>query len=499
MGNSKHLFTMTLLAVLPAAAQNLQAPSALTAVSATRSEVRLSWTGNDSKATGYTIERKPLNGAYGAVGSSAAATYSDRAIDPFATYVYRVRATQAPDGISAPSNEITVGPPPVGLSVAAPLDGGMTRNQLEDESNFGRRLQIALDGNGDPALAYRVSSPGGDGERSVLEFVCWNRAQYRWNAPVTVASAGDVESTRPLSLAHDATTNAWAVAYHEMGAVNSIRIATSRDDGATWTVARAFECGEYSCQNPAVALAQGRIWIAFSRDYDGIRLVSGNLADGPAKWTSETLPLPPGGQSQRSELALALDASQLPAVAFWANSDSYNVILGLWRARTGTVTMMDTNGYQSDYTFVDLAFAGTAARLVAEARRSEDYYSVYDKVLWFVREEGGSLVGPRSLPSDGNQYLSYAALAVGSRGQAAIAAAETGGNSDGVRCGQLKLLQSGDLNAWSACSPIARSEEPFYSVSSPRPVFAGNDKLYVGFTSPSSSGQMAGVLLWREP
>jgi len=57
-------------------------------------------------------------------------------------------------GQSAPSNEVTVGPPPYGFNqvVAAP-------SGIEHASYFGVGLSMTLDGNGDPALAYVIHDP----------------------------------------------------------------------------------------------------------------------------------------------------------------------------------------------------------------------------------------------------------------------------------------------------------------------------------------------------
>ena len=69
-------------------AQNILPPQALMVVSATSRQVQLSWTAGDPNATGYTIERKTLNGVYGTlqnVGTGTVAT--DANFDPYTAYV----------------------------------------------------------------------------------------------------------------------------------------------------------------------------------------------------------------------------------------------------------------------------------------------------------------------------------------------------------------------------------------------------------------------------
>ena len=110
-----------------------------------------------------------------------------------------------------------------------------------------------------------------------------------------------------------------------------------------------------------------------------------------------------------------------------------------------------------------------------------------------------SFTTPVALPTDGQVRLGYPSLALGAKGQATVAATETGGTGEEVKCGQLKLEQSSDLANWTVCSPIARTDEAFKVVWFPRTAYATNDKLYTGFSSPYSDGKLAGVILWREP
>ncbi len=78
----------------------------------------MTWTAG-SGATSYVVERRPLGGDYTALTPAATTTtFTDSTFDVYATYSYRVSSRSA-GGASAPSNEIQIGPPPIGFNVAA--------------------------------------------------------------------------------------------------------------------------------------------------------------------------------------------------------------------------------------------------------------------------------------------------------------------------------------------------------------------------------------------
>jgi hypothetical protein len=91
------------------------APSALTAVAASSSQVNLSWTDNTSNETGFKLERKTGSGGtysqIATVGTNVT-TYSNTGLAASTTYYYRVRATNAA-GDSAYSNEASATTPAV--------------------------------------------------------------------------------------------------------------------------------------------------------------------------------------------------------------------------------------------------------------------------------------------------------------------------------------------------------------------------------------------------
>ena len=66
-------------------------------------------------------------------------------------------------------------------------------------------------------------------------FRSWNRAQYKWNPVVNIATVGDIATTfwPSISLAFDSSTGIYAVAA-ENGNDGLLRIFTS-SDGNNWT------------------------------------------------------------------------------------------------------------------------------------------------------------------------------------------------------------------------------------------------------------------------
>ena len=485
------LFTILALAL----AAFPQAPTGLTVVQASSKQVQLTWTGGQPA---YVVERKPLGGVYSALPSNtdpATSTYTDSAIAPYETYTYRVRTRLSPTTLSDPSDEFTVGPPPTGLSLASPLNPAITAYSLTTPANFGARLRIALDSNGDPAIAYYIYSPQEDPAKSFVEFVSWNRVTYKWNTPRKVAMTGDMLGA-PI-LARDAASNTWGVAYGKYG--GNPRIALSRDNGDTWSDNDFLDCADSSCGAPALAMGAGKLHLAVLRSPEGVRYVTGSINEPASAWQSQLVPKPIGGFEAIGPVDLAVDSANQPAVAFWSNTDSYNLILGVWRPGQQTQIAMDTAGYQTDAPEVDLKFAGASARLLAVARRTEEFYNRYDQNLWLLRDLGGAFSVPQNLPTDGEVTLGVPSLAVGSAGQISVAATEVGGSGIDVRCGSMKLIdQPSESGPWQACSPIARDGQPFYDVNFPRVIYAPNDARYIIFTNTGADTQYPGVVVWRE-
>jgi len=100
------------------------APTSLTVVQNTASQVVLSWHDNAHTETGYVVERKQGTNSFAQIGATLPAgttSFTDTAISPLVSYVYRVKAVNAA-GSSDYSNQVSdtppLGPPPAPTSVA---------------------------------------------------------------------------------------------------------------------------------------------------------------------------------------------------------------------------------------------------------------------------------------------------------------------------------------------------------------------------------------------
>jgi hypothetical protein len=498
-----------LVPILAAGAASLraqpQAPAGLTVVSATKTQVQLTWTPGDGTATGYIVERKPLNGNYATALNSTAASATDTSIDPYTTYVYRIRGASSV-GQSGPSNEVTVGPPPYGFNRAAAPPAA-----IQNFGHFGIGLRMVLDGNGDPALAYVVHDPNEDNDfsDSALYFVKWNRAAYRWNAPLKIATTAEVDTRveHALSIARDLSNDMLGIAFedHTNPDVPRIGLALSTDNGASWKLQTvAADSGEQASgyQSPSLAMNAGSVYMVFFHNNDGIRYLTGKETDDPKIWKSQLVPPLAGFESMRAATSLALDSAGIPGVAFIGDGDN-GPAEGFWRAGSPSSSLaLDNRGKQTDDADVKLTFFGTQPRLVFAGAADDNYFVDYSHTIWVTSSaDGVTWSRAVNIPSDGNRSMDPpVAIASGSQGQTVVVTENNGGNLDVVSCGQPELSRTSDLQRWTTCG-LATYGVPRFTASYPVVLFGGNDKLWVSFQQPDDAedGLPTGVTVWREP
>ena len=510
---STKLITLALALSACGYCQTLSAPANLIPTVATKSEVRFTWTGTDSRATGYIIERKELDGVYGALSTVAAPENSaiDRTVAQYTTYQYRVRATSSAikDSTSAPSNDIIIGPPPVGLKVVAGFPAGIT---FESADHFAQRLQMEYDSNGDPAFCYHVRAPNAVYENTFIEFFAWDRVAYAWRPRTKVAVVGNNYSSgaepHPVMMSHDDSNNVWGIVYEVPLAGDSgqlvLYLATSKDNGLTWTSVQIAADAENQLRNPAIVLAGGKAHISYYHGNTGIRYLTGLQQDSVSKWNVTTLPKN-GADDYRLNSRIAVDTNGDAMIAYWTVS-GYNSSLWLWRSKTSTVMLvLDSRGIQNDQTELELAVYQNQARILAFVVRDQIAKEGYDHEFWVAKEVNNTFSEPAGLPSDGNTTVGYGALSIGPRGQAAVVTDAVGGNSGGVKCGLPKLSLSEDAASWSTCSPFPYDPDratpyDYYGAGWPKVKHMGNNKLYLAFVnSDVDSSKLSGVILYREP
>lgn len=476
----------------------------LTANTASRQSVSLSWTGAAGSAI---VERKIAGAPWPAaappqppLATVTASTYSDEHIDAFTTYTYRIKAGTP----AAYSNELTVGPPPVGFSSVLAAPKAM---QAQSPLNFANMTRMVMDANGDPALAYITLDPNGDGENTDSELfsITWNRAHYTWNAPVKVDVVGEVVtrgSTLPFSFARDASSNAFAILY--MVKTNEVRIALSSDGAASWrTSTAATSAPEGSITSPSLALASGKVHAAMRTGADTVLYLSGAATDAPAKWNRKAAPrLPGGGEFSQACINVVLDASNAPMVSFCeAANEGYNLFAALWKPATNTVSkILDTDSHQTDDPALSVAVHGTTVGAVFAGARDDRFFK--DHHLWYAQSAngGGSFSAPVVLADDGADAMN-APLSVSfdAANRVAVTAPVVGGNEGATKCGRPKLMRSDNGAAFTTCAPETKGVSALADPMATVGAFAEYNKLYVAFKTKATSGTLpAGLVLWRE-
>jgi hypothetical protein len=301
-----HVRKSLLAAVVYFAVVNLVALQSqeLKVKSATAKAVELEWTG----ASGSAVLERSSGPAFQKVGPADSGHYQDSSIDPFGTYRYRINAG------GKFSNVVTVGPPPSGVSNASAVPKGT------DPPNYGPATAVALDENGDPAVAFEWIDPNGDGEKSDTEirFVRWDRGAYKWAAPVRVATTGPLgdQGVNPIALGCDRSTGALAM----LAAVGeNLLYATSTDHGATWkTTSRPSS--NATPHAVAMAVSGGQVSAVINAE-SGATYTTGSLSD-IGSWKSQAIPAGGGWKLRNNtNIAMAADDAGKVALAFHEDQD----------------------------------------------------------------------------------------------------------------------------------------------------------------------------------
>jgi hypothetical protein len=505
----------------------------LTVVTATNKQVQLAW-GAVTGSASYSVFRLPtIVTSSGLPGSTLnvsmpdpttatpiatvnALTFTDTLPDPSATYTYLIRP-----GSGQLSNQVTVGPPPFGFNVVIPSNADNCRT-------FGVMERMELDSNGDPAIAYMVIDPNGDGDESddTLYFVSWNRANYAWNPAVQVAVTGSVAVDGPgllHSLARDAATGMWGLEYLQSlpEGYAQMMLATSNDNGVTWK-AQSISGDAYhgSLEAPSLAMWNGAFHAIFLTDawFDGtgnlfpdngtgFLYVTGKVTDSPSKWTPTPAPFPGDYTSSYFAGSLALDSNHAPGIAFNVANDTYEGI-AFWRPGAATSTAVAHNdGYTTnDNPSISLAFSGTQARIVTDAAWT---YGSFDPDhepadLWAMRAvdaAGRNWMPAVDVPPDNVNMMGLPWITTDSQGQTAIVMASNyDPEGQGMTCGFPKIARSNDFVTFRTCAP-APVDNPSFAPGNMHPVlrFGGNDKLWLAFNNGDTTGDLSlGLVLWRE-
>jgi uncharacterized protein (TIGR03437 family) len=492
-----------------------QAPSGLTVKAASNQRVDLSWSGT---ASGYSVQRAILGGPFSNLATvSSATTYSDTTIDAYLTYQYQVVANLS-SGASSPSNKVTAGPPPSGITnvAPAPLVGNTP------STTYGYDATVTLDANGDPAVAFLWDDPSATGDHTSTEllFRSWNRAQYSWNPVVKVAVTGDIadQGHLPCSLAYDTSTNTFAIATESNLPANpvvNINLYASTDGGATWTLKNSFS-KDGSSLGPSLALARGNLYLAFETDTVGVTYVTGQFNQSPSTWTSKQNGTYPGAglPNYTTGPSLALDSAGNPGIAYWAldGTGGYNGTLLYWKPAVSSAPVKITDSQNNgDGTAVKLAFSGLNPRVVMWVIRNDSAQGDRDGdgVHFANSEDGGNTwATPVLVPPDGNSTTDFPFdMALTSTDYAAVGFGQNGNyGDDSHKCGNPKLsLSSAPISSattvFNTCSFADKSITGNFSVypAGLQTIYGLNDKIYLLWLESSDTQANTGVLMYRDP
>jgi hypothetical protein len=395
------------------------------------------------------------------------------------------------------SNEVTVGPPPAGVSAPSRLPAKV------DPEKYGSQAALARDENGDPANAFVWTDVNGDNDNAdnTVYFIHWNRAAYSWKAPVKVGVMGDVpvQNDDPVSLVCDRSSGVFAIAFPVAG-VQGVQVALSHDGGATWQTAPLAADLEGSVSSTGLAVGNSRWHLAMSSDQGGVRYYSGPVAAAPADWKAQSAPAPEKGKfSPNVNLALATDSGGKPLIAYWVQpEDGQNYHVLVWSPESGQVTAAaDSNNVVPDGPNVRLVVAAGKTHLLLNSIRDE---KDVDHSVWYSASAGGAWSAPVKLPIDGPRSTnSPFALTVDSRGKiAAVFDANSG--TGGTPCGAPAVSTSTDGVKWATCGPAKRAGATFdYQSSTISALYTPDDRLNVVWHQVGENKYGQGVLLWREP
>ncbi len=321
--------------------------------------------------------------------------------------------------------------PPTGYSLAVeqPPNPSSTRTGLS--------VSMVLDSNDQPVIAYVVEDPNGDGvlQDTAVMFTRWNGESRSWETPKLIEVVGQIELAAPhrqISLARDASTGRLGLAY--LTSARQVRLATSDNEGASWSLRDLAPAGTKAHSDPSLALAGGNIDAAYwSEDA---------LCDGVGCRASifyDRIPATGAASHQGVELAtaleetpqfplsLAVDANGEAGLAYFIRTHSTpDFELRFWRPHSSTVaTVLQSAQPQPIVPSVSLAFEGDKPRVAYHLAGADPLVELRYSAANDSR--GTQWNSPVAVPRNGSSANPdstrwFQALAVDSGGAVAIAA-----------------------------------------------------------------------------
>jgi hypothetical protein len=471
-----------LIGVLCMAAANTATMQAqdLKVKSATAKAVEVEWTG----AAASSVLERASGTTFQKVGAADAGHYQDTSIDAFGTYRYRINTN------GKFSNVVKVGPPPTGVSNAAAVPKG------SDPANFGAATAVGLDENGDPAVAFEWIDPNGDGDKSDTEirFVRWDRANYKWVAPVRVSTTGELldQNVNPIALGCDRAKGTLVL----IAAVGeNLLYATSGDHGATWST-KSLPGGNGAVHAVAMMIASGQVYAAVNAE-SGATYLTGAMGDA-GQWKAKAIPSGSGWKLRNSSnIGMAADSEGKIAMAFYEDQeegDGHRYVF--WRT-DGSEPAVIAGNAPEDNPDVALSFGGNRFGVLFSAQLDANDT---DHSVWYSQSaDGGSWSKPVKLPIDGPRSTNAPVSIAGSSKGALTAVFGANSGSASATCGAPTVSRSEDGTGWTTCGLGKAAGAEF----GPQPanlhvIEAPNDKAYVVWQEQAESKYAPGVLVWHE-
>jgi hypothetical protein len=386
-----------------------------------------------------------------------------------------------------------------------------------DGSTLGEGAVLTLDKKGRPVFAY-LDHPAS--ANSTLYVVRWNDCAGSWYAPQKVDDdiLGDVGAgDRLVAISTDPSDGRIGIAYEKRVHLVSpplsndsrtLYVATSTDDGATFTNVRVSEHKQemagtaegdhHNIDNPAIVLGGGKTYVAYNPTEMACNALGAScltatvLATGSggtyayelAKDSSDTDHN--GSITARSApIGLALDSDGVPGIVTHVDpATGNNTILAYYRPGFATYKpIVDTSSVQNDIAAAALSYDGKKPRVVSRIARGP-IGAVSDYTLLFsASDDGTTWAAPVPVPQTGARPAASEKI-LASGGKVTILA----GGPHVFRSADLTTFTGDELNVAQASTSVSG-------------VNAADGKLWIGFsgTSPVVIDALGGVVLYREP
>lgn len=365
---------------------------------------------------------------------------------------------------------------------------------------FGAGAQLVLDAQNQPMIAYlqHDAAKPDEARAQQLLFVTWDAQKKAFRAPVKVSDrlAPQDDANRPLALARDPQSGALVLAFSSsQGEEDHLQLATSRDAGATWTLATLTQPRDsHQATQPTLAVANGQVHVAWVSGR--VAYAHGAVGSSAATWPVEELPLREGsdGVHDRASPSLALDSKGQPAVLY-GDTEGSDLVYFFQRPGSPPVVALHTH-QQNDAFDGRLTFQGDSpvAFVWAGVPLGKDWA---DAALWTVRSDDGGKTWAAPIHIAGKDHEKVdrpLAVAVSPGGKVAVVSPV--GVPDDSRCQDPLVARSGDWKSWQVCS--VTPGKPQYDAAWPSAAFAG-EKLDVVFVAHQASGEVKpGLLFWHE-